>query len=52
MKIIEFFLITGIWGKFSELEPEPKFLTSLSRNWSLTKMDRLRNTGFGCFFLA
>jgi hypothetical protein len=38
MKIFEFFLI--IWGKWSKLEPEPKFLT----NWSRTKMDRLRNT--------
>jgi hypothetical protein len=34
----EFFLI--IWGKWSE--PEPEFLTSLSR--SRTIMDRLRNT--------
>jgi hypothetical protein len=25
MKIVEFFLI--IWGKWSELEPEPEFLT-------------------------
>jgi hypothetical protein len=41
MKIYEFFLI--IWGKLSELEPEPEFLTSWS--WSRTKMDRLRNTG-------
>jgi hypothetical protein len=38
MKIVEFFLI--IWGKLSELEPEPQFLTS----WSRIKMDRLRNT--------
>jgi hypothetical protein len=29
MKIVEFFLI--IWGKLSELEPEPEFLTSWSR---------------------
>jgi hypothetical protein len=43
MKIVEFFLI--IWGKLSELEPEPEFLTSWSRSWSRTKMDRLRNTG-------
>jgi hypothetical protein len=43
MKIIEFFLI--IWGKLSELEPKPEFLTSWSRSWSRTKMDRLRNTG-------
>jgi hypothetical protein len=44
MKIFEFFLI--IWGKLSELEPEPEFLTSWSqsRSWSRTKMDRLRNT--------
>jgi hypothetical protein len=42
MKIVKFFLITGIWGKLSELEPEPEFLTS----WSRTKMDRLRNTGY------
>jgi hypothetical protein len=44
MKIVEFFLI--IWGKLSELEPEPEFLTSWSRsrNWSRTKMDRLHNT--------
>jgi hypothetical protein len=41
MKIVEFFLI--IRGKWSELEPEPEFLTSWSR--SRTKMDRLRNTG-------
>jgi hypothetical protein len=40
MKIIEFFLI--IWAKWSELEPE--FLTS----WSLTKIDRLRNTDCHC----
>jgi hypothetical protein len=40
MKIVEFFLI--IWGKWSELEPEPEFLTSWSQ--SPTKMDRLRNT--------
>jgi hypothetical protein len=32
MKIIEFFLIK--WGKLSELEPEPKFLTS----WSQTTL--------------
>jgi hypothetical protein len=38
MKIVEFFSI--IWGKLSELEPEPEFSTS----WSRTKMDRLRNT--------
>jgi hypothetical protein len=44
MKIVEFFWITGIWGKLSELEPEPEFLTSWSRSWSRTKMDRLRNT--------
>jgi hypothetical protein len=31
-------------GKSSELEPEPEFLTSRSRSWSQTKMDRLRNT--------
>jgi hypothetical protein len=44
VKIVEFFLI--IWGKLSELEPEPEFLTSWSRSrsWSRTKMDRLRNT--------
>jgi hypothetical protein len=42
MKIVEFFLI--IWGKWSELEPEPEFLTSWSRSWSHTKIDRLRNT--------
>jgi hypothetical protein len=42
MKIVEFFLI--IWGKWSELETEPKFLTSWSRSRSRTKMDRLRNT--------
>jgi hypothetical protein len=41
MKIVEFFLFT--WEKWSELEP--KFLTSWSRSWSRTKMDRLRNTG-------
>jgi hypothetical protein len=41
MNIVEFFLI--IWGKWSELEPEPEFLTSWSRSWSRTKMDRLRN---------
>jgi hypothetical protein len=40
MKIVEFFLIT--WGKWSELEAEPEFLTSWSR--SRTKMDWLRNT--------
>jgi hypothetical protein len=40
MKIVEFFII--IWGKLSELEPEPEFFTSWSR--SRTKMDRLRNT--------
>jgi hypothetical protein len=40
MKIVEFFLT--IWGKLSELEPEPEFLISWSR--SRTKMDRLRNT--------
>jgi hypothetical protein len=39
MIIVEFFLI--IWGKWSELEPEPELLTS----GSSTKMDRLRNTG-------
>jgi hypothetical protein len=39
--IVEFFLI--IWGKWSELEPEPEFSTSWSR--SRTKMDQLRNTG-------
>jgi hypothetical protein len=48
MKIVEFFFIT--WGKLSELEPEPEFLTSWSRrrsrSWTRTKMDRLRNTGF------
>jgi hypothetical protein len=42
MKIDEFFLI--MWGNLSELEPEPGFLTSWSRSWSRTKMDRLRNT--------
>jgi hypothetical protein len=44
MKIVELFLI--IWGKLSELEPEPEFLTSWSRSrsWSRTKMDQLRNT--------
>jgi hypothetical protein len=42
MKIVEFFLI--IWGKWSELEPEPEFCTSWSRSWSRTNMDRLRNT--------
>jgi hypothetical protein len=42
MKIFDFFL-ENIWGKWSEPEPEPKFLTSWSR--SRTKMDRLRNTG-------
>jgi hypothetical protein len=42
MKIVEFFLI--IWGKLSELEP--KFLTSWSRSWSRTKVDRLRNAEF------
>jgi hypothetical protein len=42
MKIVEFFSI--IWGKLSKLEPEPEFLTSWSRSWSQTKMDRLRNT--------
>jgi hypothetical protein len=42
MKIVEFFLI--IRGKWSELEPEPEFLTSWSRSRSPTKMDRLRNT--------
>jgi hypothetical protein len=43
---VEFFLI--IWGKWSELEPEPEqeFLTSWSRSRSRTKMDRLRNTTF------
>jgi hypothetical protein len=41
VKIVEFFLI--IWGKWSELELEPEFLTSWSR--SRTKMNRLRNTG-------
>jgi hypothetical protein len=30
MKIVEFFLI--IWAKWSELEPEPKFLASWSRS--------------------
>jgi hypothetical protein len=54
MKIVEFFLI--IWGKLSELEPEPEFLTSWSlsgsRNWSRTKMDRLRNTAFNYNFFA
>jgi hypothetical protein len=46
MKIVEFFLI--IWGKMSELEPEPEFLTSWSRSrsWSRKKMDQLRNTVF------
>jgi hypothetical protein len=35
-----------------EPEPESKFLTSLSRSRSRTKMDRLRNTGFvGCLNL-
>jgi hypothetical protein len=47
MKIVDFFLI--IWGKLSELELEPEYLTSWSRrwsrSWSRTKMDRLRNTG-------
>jgi hypothetical protein len=42
MKIVEFVLI--ILGNLSELEPEPEFLTSWSRIWSRTKMDRLRNT--------
>jgi hypothetical protein len=42
MKINEFFL--SMWGKLSELEPEPQFLTSWSWSWSRTKMDRLRNT--------
>jgi hypothetical protein len=42
MKIVEFFLI--IRGKWSELEPE--FLTSWSRSWSSTKIDRLCNTAF------
>jgi hypothetical protein len=41
--VFEFFLI--IWGKLSELKPEPEFLTSWSRSWNRTKMDRLRNTG-------
>jgi hypothetical protein len=40
MKIVEIFLI--IWGKWSELEQEPEFLTSWSR--SRTKMDQRRNT--------
>jgi hypothetical protein len=44
MKIVEFFLILG--GKWSELMPEPEFMTSWSRSWNRTKMDRLRNTGF------
>jgi hypothetical protein len=44
MKIVEFFKI--IWGKWYELEPEPEFLTSWSRSWSRTKMDRLRNTAY------
>jgi hypothetical protein len=44
MKIVEFFLI--LWGKLSEVEPEPEFLTSWSRSWSRTKMDRLRNTAY------
>jgi hypothetical protein len=43
MKIVEFLL--AIWGKLSELEPEPEFLTSWSQSWSRTKIDRLRNTG-------
>jgi hypothetical protein len=49
MKIVEFFLF--IWGKLSELEPEPEpeFLTSWSRSWSRTKMDRLRNTAVKSF---
>jgi hypothetical protein len=38
MKIVEFFSM--LWGKLSELEPEPEILTS----WIRTKMDRLRNT--------
>jgi hypothetical protein len=42
MKILKFLVIK--WGKLSELEPEPEFLTSWSRSWSRTKMDRLRNT--------
>jgi hypothetical protein len=42
MEIVEFFSI--IWGKLSDLEPEPEFLTS----WSRTKMDRLRNTVPNC----
>jgi hypothetical protein len=42
MKIVEFFLSTGIWGKWPESEPE--FLTSWSRRRSRTKMDRIRNT--------
>jgi hypothetical protein len=44
MKTIEFFFI--IWEKLSELELEPEFLTSWSRSWSRTEMDRLRNTCF------
>jgi hypothetical protein len=51
MKIIEFFLI--IWGKLSELDPEPEFLTSWSRSWGRTKIDRLRNTASrSWYFLA
>jgi hypothetical protein len=46
MKIVEFFLI--IWGKLSELEPEPEFLTSWAQSRSRTKMDRLRNTDWFC----
>jgi hypothetical protein len=42
MKIVEFFLKIG--GKWFELEPEPEYLTSWSRSWSHTKMDRLCNT--------
>jgi hypothetical protein len=51
MKINDFFII--IWGKMSELEPEPEFSTSWSRtrSWSRTKMDRLRNTVFNHFDL-
>jgi hypothetical protein len=36
-------------GKWPELEPEPKILTSWSR--SRTKIDRLRNTDFFRFLL-
>jgi hypothetical protein len=50
MKIVEFFLI--IWEKLFELEPEPELLTSWSRSWSRTKMDRLRNTELIVIFFS